>query len=56
VPAILPQSDPTAWITAQRPPRGQVDPLKPHGFFLEQERNSAGCVVASAVILLTNKE
>jgi hypothetical protein len=39
-----------------RPPRNHVDPFKPHGFFPEKERNSAGRIVSSAVILLTNKE
>ena len=33
-----------------------IDPLKPHGFFLEKERSGLGRVVDSAVILLTNKE
>ncbi len=42
---------------AQRPPRrAAVDPLKPHGFFLEEERSGLGRVVDSADILLTNKE
>lgn len=42
---------------AQRPARQNgIDPLKPHGFFLEQERASSGHVVEAAVILLTNKE
>ena len=42
---------------AQRPPRpGGMDPFKPHGFFLEQERADSGRVLHSAVILLTNKE
>jgi len=46
----------TSWIVSQRPPRATVDPLKPHGFFLEQERNADGRIVSSACILLTNKE
>ena len=33
-----------------------MDPFKPHGFFLEQERSRSGRVVPSAVILLSNKE
>jgi len=42
---------------AQRPPRcAAVDPFKPHGLFLEEERSGLGHVVDSAVILLTNKE
>lgn len=42
---------------AQRPSRrGGMDPFKPHGFFLEEERSSFGRVVHSSVILLTNKE
>jgi radical SAM enzyme (TIGR01210 family) len=46
-----------AWITAQRPPRATtLDPFRPHAFFLEEERSSAGHVVSSGTILLTNKE
>ena len=45
------------WIVAQRPPRATtLDPLKPHGFFLEEELAGSGRVVSSATILLTNKE
>ena len=40
----------------QRPPRNRVDPFKPHSFFLEEERNTAGRSVSTATILLTNKE
>ncbi|MGA2174155.1 MAG: radical SAM protein [Verrucomicrobiota bacterium] len=46
----------TAWITALRPQRNRVDPFRPHGFFLEQERTRAGRIVSSGVIWLTNKE
>jgi radical SAM enzyme (TIGR01210 family) len=46
----------SAWITAQRPPRAPVDPFKPQGFFLEQERSASGQVVSSGCLLLTNKE
>lgn len=53
---VLPREEQTAWVSALRPPRNKVDPLKPHGFFHEQERNSAGRIVSSAAILLTNKE
>ena len=45
-----------AWIAALRPARNRVDPFRPHGFFIEQERNASGQVVSSGVILLTNKE
>jgi radical SAM enzyme (TIGR01210 family) len=48
--------DLTAWITRQRPEREHVDPLKPHGFWLEEERSESGSVERSGVILLTNKE
>ena len=55
--SIFPAHDRTAWITAQRPPRPTVlDPFKPHGFFLEEERAASGQVASSATILLTNKE
>jgi hypothetical protein len=54
--SAFPGREQTAWITALRPARNSVDPSRPHGFFLEQERTSAGQVVSSGVILLTNKE
>ena len=42
---------------AQRPPRAaRLDPLKPHGFFLEAERSASGRAVSSGTILLTNRE
>ncbi|MFO1511822.1 MAG: radical SAM protein [Verrucomicrobiota bacterium] len=43
-------------MTALRPARNNVDPFRPHGFFIEQERNGLGQVVSSGVVLLTNKE
>jgi hypothetical protein len=46
----------TEWITRQRPERERVDPFRPHGFFLEQERSESGRIAQSGVILLTNKE
>jgi len=52
-------SDPrdlTAWITHQRSERERVDPFRPHGFHLEQERSDSGRIDSSGVILLTNKE
>jgi radical SAM enzyme (TIGR01210 family) len=52
----LPRDEPAAWITALRPARHALDPFKPHGFFLERERNGAGRAVDCATILLTNKE
>ena len=55
--SVFPTRDQTAWITAQRPPRpAALDPFKPHGFFLEEERAGSGQVASSATILLTNKE
>lgn len=33
-----------------------MDPFRPHGFFLEEERDNSGRIARSAVILLTNKE
>jgi radical SAM enzyme (TIGR01210 family) len=44
------------WILAQRPPKAAVDPFRPYGFFIEQERSCSGGIVSSATILLTNKE
>jgi radical SAM enzyme (TIGR01210 family) len=57
VSAVFPERDQTSWITAQRPSRSaSLDPFKPHAFFLEEERGGSGRIVASATILLTNKE
>jgi len=50
-------TDPTAWILQQRPPKpAGLDPFRPQGFFLEEERSASGELVKSACILLTNKE
>lgn len=55
--SVFPERERTAWILAQRPSREVgLDPFKPHGFFLEQERARSGRIVNSAVVLLTNKE
>jgi hypothetical protein len=57
VASVLPERDQTAWITAQRPPRpAALDPIQPHGFFLEEERAASGQIASSATILLANKE
>ncbi len=50
------QRDWTSWIVAQRPARAVVDPSRPVGLFLEQERAADGRVVDSGCILLANKE
>ena len=55
--SAYPARERSTWILAQRPPRtGEPDPEKPHGVFLEEEKNAAGAVVSSGVVLLTNKE
>ena len=55
--STLPQFESTPWITAQRPARSaNLDPFKPHAFFLEEERAGSGRIVPTATILLTNKE
>ena len=54
--SVYPETGRDDWILAQRPPRKQLDPFKPHGFFLERELNRSGRVTSSAVILLTNRE
>ncbi len=46
----------TAWITRHRPERQPVDPARPHGFHIEEERSDSGSIESSGVILLTNKE
>lgn len=55
--SIYPEQGRSAWIVAQRPPRGaEPDPATPHGVFLERERQASGEVVDSGVVLLTNRE
>jgi len=54
--SLPPDQDRTAWIIAQRPARAPVDPFRPHGFFLEDERSASGRILRSGGILLTNKE
>ena len=49
-------SDRDNWILRRRPARESLDPLRPSGFFVEQERSAAGDIVATATILLTNRE
>lgn len=49
-------ADLTSWIIAQRPARAPVDPFRPYGFFLEEERAASGQIRRSGGILLTNKE
>ena len=46
----------TRWVLAQRPQRNTLNSVKPHGFFLEEERSGLGDVIKCGVILLTNKE
>ena len=53
---IYPAYKRSEWILAQRPGRSPVDPWKPNGYFLEQERGERSDILSSAVILLTNKE
>lgn len=45
-----------AWIVAHRGPRNPLDPLRPHGFFVEDERDATGEILPIATILLTNRE
>jgi radical SAM enzyme (TIGR01210 family) len=56
VASVFPERDRTAWIVAQRPPRAESDPYRPHAFFQEEERDRSGRIMRSAVVLLTNKE
>ncbi|HVU24070.1 MAG TPA: hypothetical protein VHE13_08095 [Opitutus sp.] len=55
--SVYPARDRTAWIKAQRPPRGAApDPTRPHGVFLEDEPLASGAIASTGVVLLTNKE
>ena len=44
------------WIIAQRPGRSKLDPTKPYGFFVEDERTANGTIAPVATVLLTNRE
>ncbi|MDL2716871.1 MAG: radical SAM protein [Acidobacteriota bacterium] len=45
-----------AWIVGLRPPRNAVDPLRPNGFFVEDEPRPGGGTDRVATILLTDRE
>jgi len=45
-----------SWVVARRGLRNKVDPSQPYGFFVEDECDASGEVVATATILLTNRE
>src|ERR1700744_1735388 len=49
-------TDRDAWILSRRPQRNVVDPLRPWGFFVEEERSASGEIVPAATIFLTNRE
>jgi uncharacterized Fe-S cluster-containing MiaB family protein len=44
------------WIVARRGARNGVDPRVPYAYLVEEERTAAGAIVATATILLTNRE
>jgi radical SAM enzyme (TIGR01210 family) len=44
------------WILDHRQQRNQLDPSRPYGFFVEEERAASGELVSVATILLTNRE
>ena len=44
------------WIVARRGSRNTVDPLIPHRYLIEDERNAAGKVVPTTTVFLTNRE
>src|SRR5262245_13937899 len=58
--AVLPYPDHARlrneWILSQRPARNQLDPEKPNGFLIEEERSESGEIVPVATIFLTNRE
>ncbi len=45
-----------AWVLDRRPARPEVDPWRPHGFFVEQERQADGTIDPVATMLLAGKE
>ena len=44
------------WILSRRPERNQLDPRRPHAFFLEEERAESGEIAEVVTIFLTNRE
>jgi archaeosine synthase beta-subunit len=44
------------WVLDRRPARPEVDPWRPHGFFVEQERQRDGTIDPVATLLLAGKE
>lgn len=44
------------WILARRPQRNELDPFRPHAFFVEEEHSSSRKIVPVATVLLTNRE
>jgi radical SAM enzyme (TIGR01210 family) len=44
------------WIEERRGPRNQIDPWRPHAFFIEQECSQSRAVVPVLTIFLTNRE
>jgi archaeosine synthase beta-subunit len=44
------------FVTARRPPKNPLDPLRPYGVFVEEEAVPRGRTVPVATILLTNSE
>ncbi len=49
-------ADRTRWIQESRPPRGVVDPSRPAGAFVEEERSASGEMVPVATLLLAGAE
>jgi radical SAM enzyme (TIGR01210 family) len=44
------------WIVERRGARNVLDPWKPYGFFVEEERSKPGGIVPVATVLLSNRE
>ena len=44
------------WVLAHRPPRNELDPWRPYGFFVEDELSEQLSVEKIATVLLTNRE
>jgi radical SAM enzyme (TIGR01210 family) len=44
------------WVVSLRPPRNVVDPRRPVGFLLEEERSEEGTPVSVATVFLANRE
>ncbi len=58
LPAVYPDKSGArdVWIVDRRSQRNQLDPFRPYGFFVEEERSASGEIASVATVLLANRE